>query len=266
MDELQTLILGIVQGLGEFLPISSSAHLFLVPWFLGWNDQGLAYDVALHLGTLVAVVTYYWKTLWEMARGALKLPGSDPNQRGLFWKIVIATIPAVVVGKLLKHHAETVFRNPLLMAATLATMGILLWLVDSFFSKKVKTLGELTLKDAILIGCAQCFALVPGFSRSGTTITAALSLGYRREEAARFSFLMSVPIIAGAVLLQSRDIVANKLYSEPGFWIGIGSAGIVGFLAIHLLVRFVSKNSFLPFAIYRVLVAGLVVYIYYSRL
>lgn len=265
MDSLHALFLGIVQGLGEFLPISSSAHLIVLPWLMGWGDQGLEFDVALHLGTLIAVLSYYWKIWLRMGRAALNLPGSDARDRTLLLYVVLATIPGVIAGKLLKHHAETVFRSPLLIAGTLSIMGIVLWLADSLVKNRTKTAHTVTLRDAFLIGCAQCFALVPGFSRSGTTMTAALVLGFRREEAAHFSFLLSVPITAGAVVLQSRDIIENKLYNELGFWIGIGSAGIVGFLAIAFLVRFVSRNSFLPFAIYRVLVAAVIVFVYFSR-
>ena len=265
MDPLHALLLGIVQGLGEFLPISSSAHLFLTPWFLGWSDQGLEFDVALHLGTLIAVLSYYWRIWLRMGRAVLKLPGSDPKDRNLLVFVVLATIPGVVAGKLLKHHAETIFRNPLLIALTLSVMGVILWAADRFVKNRDRSVSTIRLREALLIGCAQCLALVPGFSRSGTTMTAALLLRFRREEAAHFSFLLSVPITAGAVVLQSRDIVANRLYSEPGFWIGIGSAAVVGFLAIAFLVRFVSRNSFLPFAVYRVLVAAAVVCVYLSR-
>lgn len=265
MDWVQTLALGIVQGLGEFLPISSSAHLILMPWLFGWEDPGLAFDVALHLGTLIAVVAYYHKIWWRL--GMSVLPGqTDRSQdRKLLLFICAATVPAMVAGLALKHAAETYFRSPLLIAAALAGMGLVLWLADMLVKNRTKTVDGITFRDAMLIGCAQCFALVPGFSRSGTTITAALLLRFQRKDAADFSFYLSVPVTAGAVALHIPDIIKHKLYIDPGFWIGIGSAGIVGFLAIAFLVRFVSKNSFLPFAIYRFLVAAAVVYIYFSR-
>lgn len=274
MDWVQTLALGIVQGLGEFLPISSSAHLILLPWFFQWQDPGLAFDVALHLGTLLAVLSYYHKIWWRFAVALWPFHGGSSddqerakrrNDRNLFFIVCAATIPAVIAGVLVKEQAESQFRNPLLIAATLAIMGIVLWLSDLLIKRRTKTIASISFMDAMLVGFAQCFALIPGFSRSGTTMTMALLLRFRREDAAHFSFLLSVPVTAGAVALELPGIIKRTLYTDPGFWIGIGSAGIVGFLAIAFLVRFVSKNSFLPFAVYRFLLAAAVVYTYFSR-
>lgn len=266
MDPWQTFFLGIVQGLGEFLPISSSAHLILLPWFFQWENFGLEYDVALHVGTLAAVLTYYHKLWLRILCAFLRPQGEAAAQdRRLFYYVCAATVPGVIAGVLLKSFAETVFRNPLLIASTLSTMGILLWLADEKVKDKTQTLSGVTLRQALLIGIAQCFALVPGFSRSGTTITAALLLRFQRADAAHFSFLLSVPITAGAIVFEAPAIFRNQLYLEPGFWLGIATAAIVGFSAIAILVRYVSKHSFLPFTVYRVMLALLVAGVYFFR-
>ena len=192
---IQPVVLGIIQGLTEFLPISSSAHLILLPRFLGWTDPGLAFDVALHLGTLAGVLAYFWQDLWDIPRKTVGF-------------LIVATVPGAVAGLLLEHKAETVFRSPALIAGALILMGAALAVAD-WRGNGDKKISDLTLKKAILIGLAQGLALIPGVSRSGVTITTALAIGLERREAARFSFLLSIPIIAGAGMLKFKAILLS---------------------------------------------------------
>ena len=240
---LHSLILGIVQGLAEFLPISSSAHLILLPRFMKWEDPGLAYDVALHLGTLVGLLAYYWKELCAMV-----VHFDEPAQRKTFTYLILATIPGALAGVLLEHKAETVFRSPVLIGTVLIILGALLALAD-WTSKNDTSIADMTWRAALAIGIAQSFALIPGVSRSGITITVALFLGLERREAARFSFLMSIPIIAGAGLLKSRAI----LHSPDILALGVGFAGaaVAGLFAIWFLFKIIQTRHYIPFAIYR---------------
>ena len=201
ISTFQAIVLGIVQGLTEFLPVSSSAHLILVPWLFKWpEDPGLAFDVVLHLGTLLALLIFYWREWLAMV---MSLVNGDRVQRRLLFLLIVASVPGAIIGVLLEKEAETIFRSPVLIAGTLATLGILLWAGDAIGSKKRK-IGEITLFDAILIGLSQAFAIIPGVSRSGATITTARFLGIDRADAANFSFLMATPIIAGAGLIEAR--------------------------------------------------------------
>jgi len=236
----QSAVLGIVQGLTEFLPISSSAHLILIPYFFGWTDQGLAFDVALHLGTLVGVLAYFWKDFWEMLVA--------PAERKTLGFLVVATIPGAVAGLLFEHKVETAFRSPALIASALILMGVLLALADRL-GKGEKMVSDLTWKTAALIGLSQALALVPGVSRSGITITTALVLGFQRREAARFSFLMSAPIIAGAGLLKFHAILLSP--DKMALGAGFVCSALFGLLAIWALMRYVQTRSYMPFAVYR---------------
>src|SRR5438132_11141532 len=205
MSVAQAIVLGIVQGLSEFLPISSSAHLILLPWLFGWQDPGLAFDVALHWGTLVAVLVVFWRDWLRLVRaGALSIlerrVGEDPDRR-LFWALVLSSIPAAIVGKLLNEWAEETLRAAPLIAATMSAMGVLLGLADRY-GKKHRTEGDIRMPEAVGIGVAPALALVPGVSRSGSTISVGLVFGFTREAIARFSFLMSTPIIFGACVLE----------------------------------------------------------------
>lgn len=249
----EAIILGIVQGLGEFLPISSSAHLVLVPWFFGWVYQGLTFDVALHLGTLLAVVMYFWRDWLKLINDGLR--GYKTVEGRLFWYLVIATIPGALFGYFLEEQAETVFREPLVIAVMLIIMGVILYLVDTFKPRQ-RGLREISLKDGIWIGLSQALAIIPGVSRSGVTITMARYLGLSRETAARFSFLLSTPIIFGAGLLQSRNLTPGDL--NLVFMTGIIVSALVGFFAIKLLLRYVTNRSYAVFSVYR-LVLGLAV-------
>ncbi len=255
----QAVVLGLVQGLTEFLPVSSSAHLALAPWLLGWQDPGLAFDVALHLGSLTAVAWYFrrdWAALiaatWQIVQTRRI---ASPAQRRVLL-LIAATIPAGVGGLLLKDYAETVFRHPAITAASLIVLGILLWIVDRR-APRDRELDSMPQRDAWLIGFAQVFALVPGVSRSGSTMTAGRALGLTRESAARFSFLMSFPIIAAAVVLKMPDVLQDGGAVTP-LLAGIVAAAVSSWLAIAVLLRFVVRHSFGVFAAYRV-VLGLVV-------
>ena len=237
---LQPVVLGIVQGLTEFLPISSSAHLILIPYFLKWDDPGLAFDVALHLGTLVAVLSYFWRDLYEMV--------TVPTHRKTLGFLIVATIPGALLGLLFEHKAETAFRSPALIASALILLGTLLALAD-WFCKGDKKISDLTWKMALIIGISQGLALIPGVSRSGITITTALALGFERREAARFSFLLSAPIIAGAGILKFHAILLSP--DKMALGAGFVCAAVAGFFAIWALMKYVQTRSYLPFAIYR---------------
>lgn len=256
MTLLQAIVYGIVQGLGEFLPISSSAHLILVPWFFGWTDPGLTFDVALHVGTLVAVVVYFWKDWVRLiVKGFTEALSSEGR---LFWYLVIATIPGAVAGFLLEKKAETVFRAPVLIAIMLIGMGLLLIVADHWGSKK-RGLKTMTFPASLWVGICQIAAIVPGVSRSGVTISAGLSTGLTRESAARFSFLLSTPIIFGAALVKIPPLVHNPSLVTRDFLVGVVVSCIVGFASIGFLMRYVQTRSFLPFAIYRFLLGALII-------
>lgn len=264
MTVFEALVLGIIQGLGEFLPISSSGHLVLTPYVFGWEPAGLAFDAALHLGTAAAVLWYFreeWKKLvasaWQIVR--TRRVETDEDRRVIL--LIVATIPAVFGGLLLEDLAETTFRSPYVVATMLIVMGILLWLVDRLASQE-RTLGHMRWRDAIVIGLAQVVALVPGTSRSGATITAGRALGMSRESAAVFSFLMSMPITVGAGLLKAPEAIAKHGIDAP-LIVGVLSAGLSGWLAIAVLLRFVAKNSYGIFAAYRlVLGAGILLFFF----
>ncbi|HMS02057.1 MAG TPA: undecaprenyl-diphosphatase UppP [Gemmatimonadaceae bacterium] len=253
MSVWQAIVLGLVQGLTEFLPVSSSAHLALAPWLLGWRDPGLAFDVALHLGTLVAVAWYFRHDWLELTKAALRIARSRRVQSTADRRLLLliaATIPAGVGGVLLKDYAETVFRHPAITASMLILLGLILWAVDRAVGT-TRSLDDLTARDAWLIGLAQVCALVPGVSRSGSTMTAARALGFERGAAARFSFLMSLPIISAAVLFKLPDVLRDAGALGP-LLAGITAAAVSSWLAITVLLRFVSRNSFGVFAVYRV--------------
>jgi undecaprenyl-diphosphatase len=256
INSLQSLALGILQGLGEFLPISSSAHLILAPSYLHWPDPGLAFDVALHLGTLLALIIYYWKDIVLFCRAVIE-PSNESlaSERKLLYLVILATIPGAIAGVLLEHKAETVFRSPSLIAWALIAMGALLGLADHF-SKGNKQAANLTWGMAMGIGVAQAFALIPGVSRSGITITMGLFLGLERKEAARFSFLMSMPIIAGAGMLKFKEIFLSPDKGVLG--VGFAAAAISGLFAIWALMRYVQNHRYTPFVLYRWILGTLV--------
>jgi undecaprenyl-diphosphatase len=259
MTLFQALVLGILQGLGEFLPISSSGHLIVVPWLLRWPPQGLAFDVALHMGTLLAVLYAFagdWiRLIGAFGRGALRgRPFSEPDGR-LLGLIALASVPGAVLGVILHDWAETTFRSPALVAVTMAVMGLVLFAAD----RRAGTAPDrraLSLRDALLIGSAQALALIPGVSRSGATISMGLFLGLRREEAARFSFLLATPITFGAGLLEVPKLAGGDLTL---IITGIVASAVVGFLSIRVLLAYVRTRNYVPFVVYRLAFATLVV-------
>jgi undecaprenyl-diphosphatase len=258
---LHAIILGLVQGLGEFLPISSSAHLIIVPWILGWAAHSKQFDVALHMGTLVAVTIYFWRDLLGLAVAGLTKGTRTPTGR-LAWGIVVGTIPAMIFGLALQTKVDETLNNPLQIAVLLAVMGVILWWVDRN-SAKERSLESLSIKDVFLVGLAQAFALVPGFSRSGTTITAGLLLGLTREAAAKLSFLMGWPVIFGAGVLALRHLTGADL--TPAFLAGVAVSAISGYAVIAFLMDLLKRGTLLGFAVYRVLMAALVIVLFFVR-
>jgi undecaprenyl-diphosphatase len=263
---LQALILGVIQGFTEFLPISSSGHLVLTPWIFGWGDHGLSFDVALHTGTLVAVLWYFnqqWKMLagaaWEIARTRRV---ETPEQRRVLF-LIVASVPGAIGGLLLGDLAETTFRSAALVATNLVVFGLLLWLVDRYMSR-VRSLDVMRYRDAVLIGLAQVLALVPGVSRSGSTITAGRALGLTRETAAVFSFLMLAPITLGATLVKVPGAVREAEQLAP-MVVGVAAAAISGWLAIAVLLRIVARRGYGVFAAYRIALAAVIFGMMYYR-
>lgn len=258
--------LGIVQGLGEFLPISSSAHLIITPWLFGWNDpnsffNSQSYDVALHVGTLLALVGFFGRDWIRLALHATR--PETPDGR-LFWLLVVASVPGAAIGFVLDRYAADFFRDKeLIIAAALAIMGVILYYVDRTAPQR-DDLEHITWRKALQIGLAQALAFIPGVSRSGSTMTMSRALGLQRETAARFSFLMSMPITFGAALVKLGDIETSAL-RIPAFWLGIGVSLVVGVLTIGFLLRYLRRNSFLPFAIYRIGLAAVIVVVYFLR-
>lgn len=271
MDTIQIIVLAIVQGLTEFLPISSSAHLILVPQLIGWQDQGLAFDVATHFGTLLAVLWYFRHDIHPLLRDWLKSiqlraqTGDSP----LAWGVLIGSIPAGVAGLLLNGWVEHI-RSPLIIATTTIIFGLLLWYADASLQKKIqhniepKDEHQLTWKMILFIGCAQTLALIPGTSRSGITITAALLLGMSRKASARFSFLLSIPLILSASLFESTKL-ANSII--PISWmdilLGTSLAAISAYLCIHYFMQLLDRVGMMPFIIYRLCLGVVLFWIFF---
>lgn len=266
MTVTQAIVLGILQGLAEFLPISSSAHLALAPWLLGWPESGLAFDVSLHVGTLFAVLWYFrreWIALLVAAWSIVTTRSvSTPEQRRVIF-LVIATIPGGLAGLFLEDYAETVFRAPVITALALMTLGVVLWAVDRVVPERRRG-DQMTWSDALLIGLAQALALVPGVSRSGATITAGRALGLDRPTAAVFSFLMSMPIIGAAAVLKVPEALQQAGSAAP-LVAGVLAAAVSGWLAIAVLLRFVTRHSYAAFAVYRLVFGAFVLWLVLSR-
>ncbi len=269
MDILEILILGFVQGIAEFLPISSSAHLIIFRDIFGIGsgmsaNMDLTFDIALHFGTLLAIGVFFFKDFIKMIQKGFTKGVKDDDGK-ILWYLVAATIPAAIVGVLFEETIENVVRsNYVVIAIALAVMGIIIYLADKF-SKETKTIKKMTLKDAILVGCSQVFALIPGFSRSGTTIAAGRVLGLDRESAAKFSFFLSAPVVLGAVCLQlikgtTFSVIAANLGT---FILGILVSFVIGLLCIKYLLKYLQKHNFKIFMIYRVVLAAVVlIYIF----
>lgn len=258
-------MLGIVQGATEFLPISSTAHLIIVPWLLGWSDPGLTHNVALHMGTLSAVIFYFRGDIVSITGAFLKallggggFSGNGRAKLGLF--IIIGTLPGIAAGLLFESQASQLFRHPIVLGTTLALFGILLYVADRRGGKR-RTLDDMGIVDCLAFGLMQALSIVPGVSRAGITITGGLFRGYRREEAARFSFLLGVPIMAGAGVLEARHMELVTVLSAE-FTAGLLASAIVGFMSIKYLMSYVSSRDYGVFTIYRVALAGVIFAIY----
>lgn len=266
MSIIHTIILGIVQGIGEFLPISSSAHLIIVRFLFSFPEMEAsfetAFDVALHFGTLMAVLFVYWKDWLSLFKGAINgvVKKEKTFESRMFWYLVAATIPGAIIGMAFEDVIEGVVRNNMLIIAILlAVMGVFIYLGDKWCEKKYKRqteYKELTFKQTFLIGLSQALAVIPGFSRSGTTILAARLMGISKEAAAKFTFLLSTPIIFGAAILKVKDLIIGFNFSVV---VGIVTAAIVGVLSIKFLLRYIKKNDFAIFAYYRVIIAIIVI-------
>lgn len=255
MDWLQVVVLALVQGLTEFLPISSSAHLILVPVLTAWEDQGLAFDVALHLGSLSAVVIYFRHEIWQMVTSslaALRGKGVNEDARLAMW-VVIATFPVCIVGFLLHDVIAGYMRSTLIIAASLIGFGLVLGYAD-WKNKGTRSEYQMSLKDVLIIGGAQVLALIPGTSRSGITITAALLVGMSRESAARFSFLLSIPVIVLAGGLEAIGLIKQPHdFDLTAMLAGTLLSGLSAYLCIHYFLVFIKKLGMQPFVVYRVL-------------
>lgn len=265
MDIVQVIFLAIIQGLTEFLPISSSAHLILPAAILGWEDQGLAFDVAVHVGSLMAVLWYFRKDVRELITHWFQsVTGSEntPESR-LAWQIILATIPAGLMGLFLGDFIEQNLRSIAVIAATTIIFGIALGLSDRF-SHRIKNLHQFTWKSALFVGCAQALALIPGTSRSGITITAALALGFDRTAAARFSFLLAIPIIVLSGGYKAVQLA--QLSYVPWTEIAIGTilSAITAYFCIHLFLVWINRIGMLPFVIYRLILGGVLIVILFN--
>jgi undecaprenyl-diphosphatase len=278
MPLYQVILLGVVQGLTEFLPISSTAHLYLIPWLLGWPEHQLTFDVALHVGTLFAVLIYFFRTWMELLATGFGIGGPTPDllepsagsahdpqyHRMLFWFLVIATVPGGVAGLLFQEQIETVLRSPMVMGSALILVALLMAWAEKI-SKYRKDLSSLSLHDSIYIGLSQALALIPGVSRSGITMATGMFCNFRRAAAARFSFLLSTPIIAGAALKAGIDLYRNGI--APGmampFVIGMLVSGVVGYATISFFLKFLQFGTFKIFIYYRVILGIIVLALAY---
>ena len=262
MTLFEIIILALIQGITEFLPISSSGHLLLPAELFGWVSQGLAFDVAVHVGSLLAVMIYFRQEISQMTVAWLT-KGFSRNQTTdskLAWYVIVATIPAVIIGFLTKSWIEENARTALVIAATTILFGLLLWYADSK-AKHTRQLDSLTLKQSLIIGCFQVLALIPGTSRSGITMTAGLLMGLDRESCARFSFLLSIPVILGAGLLATWDLLqAKEAVDWAALFYGAAFSFVSAYLCIYLFLSWISRIGMLPFVIYRILLGALLLW------
>jgi undecaprenyl-diphosphatase len=266
MPLVHAIVLGIVQGLTEFLPVSSSAHLIIVPWLLGWDDGGLTFDVALHAGTLISVILYFFRD-WVQIIGqgfGLTIGGDSAlsKNRSLLWLLVAATIPGGLIGYLFEKQAETTLRSPSVIATTAIGIGIVMWLAERI-GRKQKDLGHVSTTDALVIGTSQALAIIPGVSRSGITISAGLFRNLDRQSAARFSFLLLTPITAGAALKKFWDLHKHEGGISPemhtAFLVGIVVSAIVGAISIQFFLNYLRRRSLNLFICYRILFGIMVI-------
>lgn len=262
---IQTITLAITQGLTEFLPISSSAHLILVPTLAGWTDQGIAFDIAVHVGSLLAVFAYFRKDIVQLIQGFFRSLYKGPSDfySTLSWQLIIATLPIAIIGLVAHDFVATTLRSPLVIAAATMGFGVLL-LASDRYSLHQKTISQLKWKDVALIGLAQTLALIPGTSRSGITLTAGLALGFDRKNSAMFSFLLSIPVI---ILAGGYEGVKMLTSPTPLPWnlliIGITFSGLTAYLCIHFFMQFIQKIGMLPFVVYRLLLGCFLLLMFY---
>lgn len=260
MSIIQAIVYGIVQGIGEFLPISSTAHLVLVPWLFGWKDPGVVFDVALHLGTATAVILYFFRDWINLISKGLTRPKSVDGR--LFWLIVLATIPGAIFGVFLDKYMES-FRNPALIGLMLIVMGIVLYLADRMGRNEVE-LKNIGLSSTIMVGLSQVLAIVPGVSRSGITMSVGRMLGITRESIAKFTFLMSAPIILGDALYHAAKLNGVPIDKVP-FITAVLTSAVVGALSIRFLLNYLKNKGFGIFVVYRFILGFLVIAVYFLR-
>jgi undecaprenyl-diphosphatase len=267
LDLIQSIILGAIQGITEFLPVSSTAHLVLLPWFFSWTDQGLPFNVALHMGSLLAIIYYFWRDwvliIKEFVQSVFSrsFEGRPNGKTGLY--LIIATIPGALAGVFFEQYAAGLLRHPLSIAFSLSFFAVVLYFSDRA-SKKTKTVRGMNMVDCIVIGLSQAFAIIPGVSRSGITITGAMFRNLNREEAAKFSFLLGAPLIAGAGVFEARHLEYSAVISAP-FIAGVLTSAVFAFLAIKFLLRFVRKSSYTVFVVYRLVLAVIIAALYLIR-
>ena len=262
MDSIQALVLAFVQGITEFLPVSSSGHLILVPKLLGWEDQGLAFDVAVHVGTLLAVLVYFRVEIIRIVRdtfASLIGRGHSADSR-LGWQLVFVTLPVGLAGLLFNDAIASSFRDPRYIGAAMLIFAVLLWWVDKN-NKQSRDIAALNWKDILVIGCAQAIALMPGVSRSGMTMVAALLMGLNRDGAARFSFLMAVPVIILAGGLKSLELLQSQAAIDwHPLLLGVGVSAVVAFACIHWFLGFIRRFSLAAFSVYLILLGSYILY------
>ncbi len=264
LEILEVFVLGVIQGIAEFLPISSSAHLIIFRDVFGIGASmpkniELSFDIALHLGTLLAILVFFFKDFWNMVIKGLTKGVKDKDGK-ILWYLVAATIPAAIVGVLFEEKIENVIRsNYILIALALIVMGVIIYYVDKTCNQE-KKIDDMGLWDAVLVGCSQVFALIPGFSRSGTTIAASRILKLERESAAKFSFFLSAPVVFGAVVLQlmKKGTIDLILTNFSTFLLGIITSFVIGIICIKYLLKYLKKHDFKVFMIYRIILAAIV--------
>lgn len=267
MSITQWIVLAVIQGITEFLPISSSAHLILPSQLLGWTDQGLAFDVAVHVGSLLAVILYFRQTMMSLAINFLASLARKPHERTestLAWLIILATIPAVIFGYVFEDFIENNLRSILVIAMTTTIFGLVLWWAD-YRAPNKRTLQDLGWKDALLIGLAQALALIPGTSRSGITMTAGLMLGMKKGDTARFSFLLSIPLILAAGTLKTIDLIQTPAaFDLSALLYGTVLSFVSALACIVLFLKWIERSGFLPFVIYRLVLGAFLFFVYFS--
>ena len=261
MDFFRAVVLGVLQGLTEFLPISSSAHLAIFPKFFGWDDPGAAYTAVIQIGTELAVLLYFWRDIWTIGsgwvRGVFSREAREAPEWRMGWFVIIGSVPIVILGLLLQDAIDSNFRNLKVIGTTLIVLGIVLGVAERV-GRKSSPIEDLTMRHAILLGVAQAGALVPGVSRSGATISMGLLLGYERAAATRYAFLLAIPAVVGAGIFKLKDIGGDNTYGTGPTIVGTVVSFVVGLAVIHWLLKYVSTHSYTPFVLYRVGLGALV--------